>query len=162
MVESPTKFPKRKQLPYSISVCTTHQKHNCCHKFVPTTAKTTKAQRGSRIHRRKLNSYVWDEARSEPRDPFLCCLFSDMILKECENLAWHAKRKLSSFGAPFGFPLDAQPQGCRGTPLAEAEMPNSLVVAESTGVQTFRKRSPPPRHIAYMIWRSRPMQKADV
>lgn len=107
MAETPVKFPKRKPLPYSISVCTTHQKENCRPKFVTATGKTTKAQRGWRIHRRKLTSYVWDEARSEPRDPFLCCLFSDMVLKECENLALQAKRKRSSFGAPFGFPCPA-------------------------------------------------------
>lgn len=75
---------------------------------------------------------------------------------------WHRMQKENC--PLLGLLLDsrAQPQGCRGTPLAEAEMPNSLVLAESTGVQTFRKRSPPPRHISYMIWRSRPMQKADV
>lgn len=76
---------------------------------------------------RKRNpaSYAWDEARSELREPFLCCLLSDMILRECENLAWHARKKENGplLELASGFPCPPPPSLQGNSPSRKLKCP---------------------------------------
>lgn len=121
----------------SICVLTTHQKHFCCHNF-PTTTEGTRLQE---IHRESDILRVSGGALGTSGSlPFVFRHGPG----ECENLASHPKKKLSSFWVSFWIPFPT-PTVCGGTPLAEAHSaPAPGIGQEFTGSSFLPPPLPPP------------------
>lgn len=159
------KFHKRKpgsqktlQLPKSICVLTTHQKHLCSHTYLTTTEKNNR------------NPYCENAQKSDilrVRWGAICTLRSFSLLlvfrhcpKECENLASHPKRNYPLLDLRLD--LLVHPQIGGETPLAE--VPYCLPLDKTSKSSSFQQ-SPPPCPISYTTSGSKFMhfrQKTDV
>lgn len=120
------------QLPKSICVLTTHQKHLCCHTYLTTTKKNNKNPNCK--NPQNLTSYVWDVERSVPRDPFLCCLLSAMV-QSVSVRTWHHIQKRNYPLLDLLLDPLTHPQVGGETPLAE--VPYCLPLDKTSGVPAF-------------------------
>lgn len=147
------------QLPKSICVLTTHQKHLCCHTYLTTTKKNNKTPNCKNPQKSDILR-VRCGAICTPRSFSLLLAFRHGPKCECENLASHPKKKLSSFGSPFGSPY---PPSSRwgNAPCGSALL---LAIGQYFRSSSFQQ-SPPPCPINYMMLGSIFMlfrQKTDV
>lgn len=136
-------------LPYSISGYTTHQKQDCCHNFVncERQQKPTVAEESA-----KESRHLTCGMRLPPSSEILFSAVCFPTWSWRSVRTWHRMQKENCPLLELLLDSHAHPRGCKGTPLAEIDMPDSLVLAKSAGGLAFGTHSPPPRHKSYMIF----------